>query len=66
MKKEQYLSLAIFLFILTLLDICVMKYMIYHFEMNGERFVQVGMMSYTNPQDHRELYIPIFEKVITK
>lgn len=61
-KKEFLLCVSAILFVITLIDIGVMKYLLVHIDMNNMKFNAVGMMEYTNPNDHRKLYIPIYEK----
>lgn len=61
-KKEFYLGMLFFFIVTLIIDIGVMVYSAHHYSMNEDDFVQVGMMEYVNPTDHRKLYIPIFIK----
>lgn len=65
-KKEFYLSVFLFLFILTVIDIAVIKgkldYIRNNVVMNGNRYTEAGMMEYKNPNDGRTLYLPIYIK----
>lgn len=65
-KKEFYLILGAAIAILTLADVALIHHYLSCYFINGQVYSNIGMMVYTNPNDNKTLYIPIYEKVKPK
>jgi hypothetical protein len=60
--KEFAITSLLFMLLIGITNFAILKYEMSHFQMNGQKFKEVGMMEYRNPADGRMLYFLMYTK----
>lgn len=62
MNKEQMIGMAVFLFLLVIMNIAVMKKMVDEPTIGGQQYRHAGFIQGEDANTGRTIYIPIYSK----